>query len=735
MEKGNDNKQEAPIQFFSEISRADSSLYEKYTLRPYNPNVLYQKKGSYDIFDEMREDDQISALLMLKKLMIIGDWAIECEDEKIKAQIENNFKEGIDELFEKKLINILSALDYGFSLTEKIFAYEDTKEWGNKIIIKKLKTRAPHSFEFPQDEFGNITEIKQDTGSGEDILLPVKKFIHYIYKKEFDNPYGQSDIGTIGVYRAWFGKDNIIKFWNMYLEKFGSPTVVGTYPKGMANQRAQLLKVLKRIQQDTAIAIPDGFVVDLLQATTQKGEAGYEKAIDKYNTMIARPMLVPDLMGMSGGETKGGSFALGKEHFGLFYELINTEKKQLARLVNRELVSPLVLWNYGNQYNAEFKFIAVDDKKKEAQFKIWLEAIKTGKLQTTTEQLNHFLKGIDFPELTEEDIRKKEEEDNQKREDDKEKWKNKFQPGFQPQPGEPEQKPEQKLPEKPIEKKQTKEYAKTKYDRRVNYAKIERETENIEKKYKDDLAQLFKLSINGLADSIRRQKIIERKRFDLIEKLTLKHTVKIEKMIKDMMKDGMVLGSETAKEEIPQKYYIINPVPELSDDEVAEWLTEHASYVSSMESGFILGKAKPILAESIRNGTSTKQAMTMLDESLRGYDIDIEDIGGANRLENIVRTNTAKAFNEMRKQEFAKVSDHIKGYYYSIILDGRQSALCEKLDSAVNGIYQPNEVPWPPNHHMCRSLVTAVYEDEEVDKWGEMPAVEQVDGDFLKLKI
>ena len=55
----------------SEVTWADSSYYEEYDLRPYNPDPLFQKKGAYDLFDEMRQDDQIAAVLNLQKTMVL----------------------------------------------------------------------------------------------------------------------------------------------------------------------------------------------------------------------------------------------------------------------------------------------------------------------------------------------------------------------------------------------------------------------------------------------------------------------------------------------------------------------------------------------------------------------------------------------------------------------------------------------------------------------------------------
>jgi hypothetical protein len=69
---------------FELVTRTDSYLYDQYNIDKYNPDKLYQKRGSYELFDQMREDDQISALLNLKKYIILSSgWEIQSEDDEV----------------------------------------------------------------------------------------------------------------------------------------------------------------------------------------------------------------------------------------------------------------------------------------------------------------------------------------------------------------------------------------------------------------------------------------------------------------------------------------------------------------------------------------------------------------------------------------------------------------------------------------------------------------------------
>ena len=74
------------------VTLADSALYTHHKIPYYNPDKLFEKGGNYNLFDEMREDDQVSAVLSLFKYIILGaEWDIDTEHEEAKEFIIKNF--------------------------------------------------------------------------------------------------------------------------------------------------------------------------------------------------------------------------------------------------------------------------------------------------------------------------------------------------------------------------------------------------------------------------------------------------------------------------------------------------------------------------------------------------------------------------------------------------------------------------------------------------------------------
>lgn len=183
-----------------EISLADPSrLFANFNFSQYNPSLLVSRKG-LDVFDSMRRDDQVKAALAFKKMAVLSTgWEVvnpAGRDEAweptlfIREQIEN-----VEGSFRQCLLNILSALDYGFSAAELLFSPITTGEYKGNIGLKAIKTRRPHSIEFAADEHGNLLpDGVRQTGTIKELKMSPEKFLIFVPEYEFGNWYGRSDL-------------------------------------------------------------------------------------------------------------------------------------------------------------------------------------------------------------------------------------------------------------------------------------------------------------------------------------------------------------------------------------------------------------------------------------------------------------------------------------------------------------------------------------------------------------
>ena len=671
------------------LSSASSPYYAKSQIAPYNPDDLVTKKGSLEVYEKMLYDDQVKAVLTMKKHAVLSSgWEVSGDDEKKVEFLKNNF-ERID--IESRLFEILSALEYGFSVSELVY-----EKSGNEILLKTIKTRAPHSFRFITDSFGNLKQLVQFTNEGE-INLPPDKFVIYSYNPQFGDLYGNSDLRA--AYRSWFSKDIIIRFWNIYLERFGMPTAVGRYDTAISPaQKDDLKTILKNIQAKTSITLPKSIEVELLEARRQ-GNAGYMEAIQQHNKMIARAVLVPDLLGYS--ETKGGSYALGEKQFDVFLWILEKLRRDLERnVIFTQITRRLIDLNFPDKQNYPmFKFTPLTQENKQELFKIWLEAVKDGAVTPTSEDEEFLRRGLNFPE------------------------------------------------KQPAQKNQVeaRKYTARKpniYEKKVNFTEIKNTLDEQEHKMMIKAGSIIQKAGQDLIDRIFKQKIIENKDLRAIEDLTLRYMNEFRVLWRDELPKIFKIGERHAKAEVLGKHYQTQTtVGNLEPKKALEYFERQSFRITGTEKERILRGVKDILYTGLKTGKTNAQVRFELEEFFAQYTV-IQKVRVGNRtttaavdtipgrLSTIVRTNYTDAYNQGRLAGFQDpdVKDLVAAYEYSAVLDDRTTPYCQTMDGK---IFKANDSEWshrvPPAHFNCRSLLVPILNDEDF-KISNWPAIKPAKG-------
>jgi phage gp29-like protein len=225
-------------------------------------------------------------------------------------------------------------------------------EYSGKIGLTKLKTLDPENIEFKTDKYGNLTNVIQKSmgEKGQDIDIPLNKAIIYTENKQFGNHYGKSRLRA--VYKNWFIKDMLTKFWNIYLERFGMPLVMGTVPNKTFMEKMK--DILENIQSRSSIVKTQGWEIEMLESKKSGSSVSeYKIAIDYQNAEIMKGLLVPSLMLEVG---KSGSYALGQTQFDIFALMLKNLENDITSLVEKYIIQPMVEYNFGkkDQY-PEFK--------------------------------------------------------------------------------------------------------------------------------------------------------------------------------------------------------------------------------------------------------------------------------------------------------------------------------------------------------------------------------------------
>jgi phage gp29-like protein len=385
----------------SELAAADYSLYGKSgKIVPYNPDTLIGRKGFY-MYDQMRIDDQIKACLTLKKFATLAPSyqiipaSTDPEDIEIAEFVEYSFDKMQGNLTDS-ILEIMTALDYGYSITEINYRTFDQGVFKDKIGIKNLKSKRPHYYRFEVDKYSNLTKdgIIYE-GQGQEKKYPINKFLIFSYQKEFGNHYGTSDLRP--AYRGYWSKDVLIKMWNIYLERFANPTVLGKYKTNDPSARQNLRDILDNLTAKTSITHRmDEFDIDLLESG-RNATGDFERALNFYNKSIARSILIPDRL-MAEGDT--GAYAQAKIHFDVFLFVIQKLRLDIEEtVINQQLIRRLIAYNYNNVETLPmFKFNPMTDDQKLQLNTLFIDAVQKGVISPTLEDENILRKNLNFPE-------------------------------------------------------------------------------------------------------------------------------------------------------------------------------------------------------------------------------------------------------------------------------------------------------------------------------------------------
>jgi len=695
-----------------EVGVTELGIYKNTTFGQYNPDKLAQRKGGLLIYDKMRTDDQVKASLALKVNAVLAPgWDIEpASQDPIDIEIADftkNVIEGIEGTINNTLRETLTALEYGYSVSEIVWKLEERGEHAGKIVIDKIKGKRPHNYYFDADEFGNLKPdgllSKLFMGATQD-RLPVDKFVIFSYRKEFSNHYGRSDLRE--AYRSWWSKDNIIKWWNIYLEKFGSPIMLGKYKTNDTAEQEKLKTIMSNIQNNTAVAFKQGdFEIELLEAMRRGGgNDSYEKALNYHDRGIARAILVPDKLS-EGGQT--GAFALGKVHFDMFLWTVKEVRGTLAETVmDDQIIKRLIAWNFADVTDyPKFKFNPLTDDERVNLAKTFGELVQKGAVTSTFEDENYLRGVLNMPELDEEP----EDEDKDKNPDnpgDKKKPK----PGVNPEDAEPAK-----------EMSFAKKRKKTKYEKEVNFVKIEEGLNEGEAKAVDALQTTLTKQRDALTAFIAGKMVKGKLTTSLVNTgVTLQFSAELKRTIREMYEASYMAGIDTAKTEISKSFVAGKQGIALPADKSLSYFNDKADFVVAGIQSPLTLETKSILYDAIKTGEAVNITTKKLQDAYIPYlsegDVIIDDKQLTSyRLNAIVRTSMSESFNFGRLALGKELGDFVIGYQYSEIIDDRTVEISLFVDGKIISANHPllPQLSYPL-HWNERGVFVFVTKDEGV---------------------
>lgn len=272
--------------------------------------------GAYDV---VLNDDQVFSTMQQRIGAVVArNWTVVAGDENDPRSVKaaERFDETLKRLpWDRITRKMLMATFYGYAVGEIIWEVRDGFfDW------KAIKVR--HARRFRYDDEDRLRMLTPGNMQGE--IMPERKFwVHAVGAADDDQPYGQGLAHWL--YWPTLFKRNGIRFWNIFLDKFGTPTAKGTYPRGSSGPEInKLLAALQAIATDSGFVVPEGMAVELLSAT-RSGVADFHQLCAYMDGAIAKVTLSQTMT-----TDNGSSRSQSQTHADVRDDVVQTDSDDLT---------------------------------------------------------------------------------------------------------------------------------------------------------------------------------------------------------------------------------------------------------------------------------------------------------------------------------------------------------------------------------------------------------------------
>jgi phage gp29-like protein len=229
--------------------------------------------------------------------------------------------------------------------------------------------------------------------------LPAEKFLIYSYRSRFSNLYGDSDLREC--YQAWWAKDNLIKFMMITLERYGEPTWVFNTAGGLTNEHRTVLENFMRdIQSKSGLILPDTITAKP-ESPGANADAIYIPVLEYLDGLIRAALGMPSLLGASTTEPNTGSYSQSDTQWDMWTTLLKYLRRDIQSNLDEQVIKPLVDMNFDvtdGKY-PEFKFKALTQEQKQAQYNSYINGLSAQALTKTREDENFLRSRLEIPLL------------------------------------------------------------------------------------------------------------------------------------------------------------------------------------------------------------------------------------------------------------------------------------------------------------------------------------------------
>ena len=312
---------------------ATRNVAEFVTGLDYLPNpdtILKNNGGNIKVYREMI-DAHLDAVKNKRFASITSRaWTIDgSKGDQKKAKFVEEYLWNID--LRNVISQMLEAIGFGYAVHEIVWNTVQT-DLGTLILPTAIKDRKQEWFKFDSD-----SKLLLQTNDGSRREMPERKFLVTRNRPTTANPYGNA------VYSRCFWplafKKGGLKFWMLFVEKYGMPKAIGKVPPTATEKEQQdFLKMLVGLVRDAVAVIPQTGSVELLEAGAANANP-HKAIVDWADQAMSKAWLGETLT--TEQTSSGGTQAMATVHNDVRSDLALDDAAMVESSINQ-----LIRWIY-----------------------------------------------------------------------------------------------------------------------------------------------------------------------------------------------------------------------------------------------------------------------------------------------------------------------------------------------------------------------------------------------------
>lgn len=296
----------------------------------------------FELAEQMEELDlhYLSVMGTRKRAVAQMPITVEPADDSAQAKADAAFVEGwLDrDTLDTEIFDILDAIGKGVSFVEIIW------EKGDAWLPRELIWQMPNSFEFDRVD-GRTPLLRGDAGE----LMPLEpyKFIAHIHKAKSGLPIRGGLARSIAW--GWMFKNYAFKDWVSFLEAYGQPVRVGRFDQGASEgDIRKLMMAVAQVGTNSAAVFPRTMDIEFIDAKAGTAPNELWRSLAEYvDDQVSKAVLGQT----SSADAKASGIGSGQSdlHGDVRDDIARSDAKLLAATLNRDLVRPMIMLNFGGR--------------------------------------------------------------------------------------------------------------------------------------------------------------------------------------------------------------------------------------------------------------------------------------------------------------------------------------------------------------------------------------------------